>query len=271
MDHVSARAAILDGQLDNPAVQEHLTGCGACGGFVAALQIVDRLSPQIAEVPSSPADLAGRVLDRLLQPHRSIVMGWPTGGVSSVLRRHRVGVGLTQSELAERAGLSVEAISAIERGTRRRPRPHTLRALASALHLSESDRSRLLRLADEQPDDPTPPVGSRTITADHVKQALEVLHRPHELAQAPLGRLLDLGVDADGARLKIRLVDQIQHMADSLDARERVAGRLLVDYYVRKVGSHEVIAERLHLTRATFYRRLHLGLGLLGARLATPE
>jgi hypothetical protein len=37
------------------------------------------------------------------------------------------------------------------------------------------------------------------------------------------------------------------------------------------VGSHEVIAERLHLTRATLYRRLHLGCRLLGERLATGD
>jgi hypothetical protein len=112
-------------------------------------------------------------------------------------------------------------------------------------------------------------LGARTITADHVKQALEALHRPSELGQAPLGRLLGLDGNADGGRLRGLLVEQIQQLADSLDPREREAGRLLVDYYVRRVGSHEVIAERLRLTRATFYRRLNLGLGLLGERLTT--
>jgi hypothetical protein len=64
-------------------------------------------------------------------------------------------------------------------------------------------------------------------------------------------------------------VEQIDQLVASRDGREREAGQLLVDYYVRRVGSHEVIAERMHLTRATFYRRLHLGLGLLGERLTT--
>lgn len=33
----------------------------------------------------------------------------------------------------------------------------------------------------------------------------------------------------------------------------------LSDYYVKKVGSQEIVAERHFLTRPTFYRRLHLG------------
>ena len=40
---------------------------------------------------------------------------------------------VSQEELAERAGLSTHAISALERGTRTRPYPHTLRSLAAAL------------------------------------------------------------------------------------------------------------------------------------------
>ena len=37
----------------------------------------------------------------------------------SALRRLRTRAGLTQEELADRAGLSVNAVSALERGTRR--------------------------------------------------------------------------------------------------------------------------------------------------------
>ena len=39
------------------------------------------------------------------------------------LRRYREGATLTQEELAERAGLTAMAISALERGERRRPYP----------------------------------------------------------------------------------------------------------------------------------------------------
>ena len=64
---------------------------------------------------------------------------------SEQLRQLRQAAGLTQEELAERAGLSVKAISALERGRRQRPYPHTVRALADALGLSEPERADLTR------------------------------------------------------------------------------------------------------------------------------
>lgn len=60
------------------------------------------------------------------------------------LRRLREVAGLTQEELAARAGLSPNAVGALERGVRRRPYPHTVRSLAEALELSESERAALL-------------------------------------------------------------------------------------------------------------------------------
>jgi predicted ATPase/DNA-binding XRE family transcriptional regulator len=60
------------------------------------------------------------------------------------LRRLREAAGLTQEELAARAGLSPNAVGALERGARRRPYPHTVRSLAEALGLSESERAALL-------------------------------------------------------------------------------------------------------------------------------
>jgi AAA ATPase domain len=107
-------------------------------------------------------------------------------------------------------------------------------------------------------------LGTRAITVEHVRQALEALHRPQELARADLGRLL--GFDA-GAGLREVLAGQIEALAASPDGRDREAGQLLRDYYVRRLGSQEMVADRLHLSRATFYRRLHLGWQLLGGRL----
>ena len=62
---------------------------------------------------------------------------------ATLLRRHRIAAGLTQEELAERTGLSREAISLLERGERRTPYPHTIRALAQALGLSAHDKTAL--------------------------------------------------------------------------------------------------------------------------------
>ena len=50
---------------------------------------------------------------------------------------------MTQEQLAERAGLSVKAISALERGERRHPYPHTVRALVAALGVSVQERAIL--------------------------------------------------------------------------------------------------------------------------------
>jgi tetratricopeptide (TPR) repeat protein/transcriptional regulator with XRE-family HTH domain len=61
-----------------------------------------------------------------------------------LLRTLRGRAGLTQEELAERAGLSAKAIGALERGDRRRPRPATLRALAAALGLSRAEHEAFL-------------------------------------------------------------------------------------------------------------------------------
>jgi predicted ATPase/DNA-binding XRE family transcriptional regulator len=57
-----------------------------------------------------------------------------------LLRQHRNAAGLTQEDLAERSGLSVDTISLLERGQHRRPHRYTMQSLADALGLSQSDR-----------------------------------------------------------------------------------------------------------------------------------
>ena len=61
----------------------------------------------------------------------------------SLLRRYRRGAGLTQEQLAERAGVSARAISDLERGVKTTPQAATLRLLADALELSPQDYSAL--------------------------------------------------------------------------------------------------------------------------------
>jgi predicted ATPase/DNA-binding XRE family transcriptional regulator len=58
-----------------------------------------------------------------------------------LLRRERAAAGMTQEELAERAGVSVRTISDVERGLRRTIYRHTAEVLASALGLDEARRS----------------------------------------------------------------------------------------------------------------------------------
>jgi predicted ATPase/DNA-binding XRE family transcriptional regulator len=59
----------------------------------------------------------------------------------AALRSFRARAGLTQEELAERAGLSPDAVSALERGVRRRAQARTVRALAAALRLTDAERT----------------------------------------------------------------------------------------------------------------------------------
>jgi transcriptional regulator with XRE-family HTH domain len=61
-----------------------------------------------------------------------------------VLRRFRVQRMYSQAELAERSGLREKSISALETGLRSRPHFSTLRALADALCLDETERALLL-------------------------------------------------------------------------------------------------------------------------------
>src|SRR5215470_12129890 len=68
----------------------------------------------------------------------------------ALLRRNRLAVGLSQEELAERAHLSREAISTLERGTRRAPRRETIDLLADALNLAPLEHARLHQVARGQ-------------------------------------------------------------------------------------------------------------------------
>lgn len=67
-----------------------------------------------------------------------------TSSFAAMLRDLREARSLTQQELSAAAGLSVDAVSALERGRRTQPQPHTVRSLASALQLRDADRMALL-------------------------------------------------------------------------------------------------------------------------------
>jgi predicted ATPase/DNA-binding XRE family transcriptional regulator/Tfp pilus assembly protein PilF len=73
------------------------------------------------------------------------------------LRQLREAAELTQEELARRAGLTRNAVSALERGERRRPYPHTVRSLADALELPEAERTALLAAVPRRGGDHVPP------------------------------------------------------------------------------------------------------------------
>ena len=103
------------------------------------------------------------------------------------LRRLRETAGFTQEELATISGLSVHAVSALERGERRRPHVETVRALSAALDLTEPARDALLQSA------------RATGEATAVDQLTRVL--------LPLPLTVLLGRDADVQTLRLWLVE----------------------------------------------------------------
>lgn len=68
-------------------------------------------------------------------------------GFAEALREYRLRSGLTQEQLAERSGVSVRTIAALEAGRGRTPRPTSVARLAEALRLPEDARLELVAVA----------------------------------------------------------------------------------------------------------------------------
>src|SRR6187431_2833548 len=73
--------------------------------------------------------------------------GGAPGTFGAQLKALREVAGFTQEELATIAGLSVHAVSALERGERRRPHVDTVRALSAALDLTGPMRDAFVESA----------------------------------------------------------------------------------------------------------------------------
>lgn len=137
------------------------------------------------------------------------------------LRIYREAAGYSQEELAERAGLSANAVGSLERSERKRPYPDTIRRLAEALGLSDDDRSAFAaasraggsaasepavgpglraRAMGELPGEPTPLLGR--------EREVEVVR---QLLQPVEGRLLTLTGPGGVGKTRLAL-----HVARSL-------------------------------------------------------
>ncbi|MGN9775031.1 ATP-binding protein [Micromonospora sp. H33] len=115
-----------------------------------------------------------------------------------LLRGHRLAAGLTQAELASRAGIGVRTVRELERGRSLRPQRTTVELLATALGLAEPVRSAFLAAARpvpaprSTPADPSPARYDDAGTAAPVAlpPAAELIGRERDVAEL-VGMLTD--------------------------------------------------------------------------------
>lgn len=123
-----------------------------------------------------PAAIIGIVSDSAGPARKTI-------SFAALLRDLREARSLTQQELAAAARVSLAAVSALERGRRTQPQPHTVRALAAALQLRDADRMALLstlgRAGDAELEMPSRTLTPRTPSPPGV----EVVGRDDDVAE----------------------------------------------------------------------------------------
>jgi class 3 adenylate cyclase len=117
-----------------------------------------------------------------------------------LLRHARQAAGLTQSELAERAGLSVRGINDLERGVRRTPRRDTVVLLAQALRLSDEEYAAFSEAA-RRSGEPTARANVNTALSP-----LATTQSESTLATLPTGTVTFLFTDIEGST---RLLQQL--------------------------------------------------------------
>ncbi|WP_062520288.1 ATP-binding protein [Demequina silvatica] len=123
-------------------------------------------------------------------------------GVGAVLRRLRESRALTQEELAERSGITAKAIGALERGERRRPYPHTVRALAEGLGLTADERAALVAAV------PARAAGAPEPTPHSAGESTDPSTAPAAVATTPLVAAGDLiGRESESAELRALVSD----------------------------------------------------------------
>lgn len=131
----------------------------------------------------------------------TVEMTSSTGDFAHTIRTLRLRAGLSQEELAEHAGISARAISDMERGLRKNPRPETLRMLADGLQLDEAERLRFFAVVHPEIDrDPRP-------------------HAPPPVAATPVPAIPPLPIPPD------ELIDRDADIL-TLDALLAVRGRV---------------------------------------------
>jgi predicted ATPase/DNA-binding XRE family transcriptional regulator len=137
--------------------------------------------------------------------------GRVAGPFGARLKGLREAAGFTQEELATIAGLSVHAVSSLERGQRRRPQLDTLRALAGALDLDGEARNALFESARAAADTVVDELSNGRLPlapTDLIGRGEEILALQRWLVQ-PSVRLITL--TGPGGAGKTRLALELAH------------------------------------------------------------
>ena len=101
--------------------------------------------------------------------------------LGALLRRHRAAVGLTQEQLAERAGISARTVSDVERELRATIYRGTAERLADALGLSETERDEFESAARDRPHGEPPGSAAELVVGTIPPQPTRLVGREHEL------------------------------------------------------------------------------------------
>jgi predicted ATPase/class 3 adenylate cyclase/DNA-binding XRE family transcriptional regulator len=151
---------------------------------------------------------------------------------ADLLRQLRKAAGLTQSELAERAGLSVRGLNDLERGARTTPRRDTVLLLADALELTGDDRAAFAAAARRASPAQVPALPSGAEATDQVPveptaASLPPEHLVHKSAvtggaslSPPTGTVTFLFTDIEGSTQLLQRLGS--HYAEVLTAHQRL-------------------------------------------------
>src|SRR5215467_15740476 len=170
-----------------------------------------------------------------------------------LVREYRQAANLTREKLAERSGLSVEGIGALERGDRRSPRPSTIEFLSEALRLDAEQKEQLIAAAhgssvSEKLSVQAFELGSRSDVASSVADA-ETL-----LASMPTGALPPQAPLPTGSRMSLApnplfvgRDDELLEVAAALKGGDTVAlGQVVASTGLGGLGKTQLAVELVH-------------------------
>ena len=128
-----------------------------------------------------------------------------------LLKEHRRAAGFSQETLAERAGLSVGAVAALEQGIRRAPRRDTVDAISDALTMPESTRTQFEDAAAQarrrqRRDDSNLPASLTSFIQRNEANELQIILAEHRL----------LTITGSGGIGKTRIAIEVARSAEHL-------------------------------------------------------